>query len=123
MNVQPDLTFIKYLKGAGGDTLKKCYQCATCSVKCPLSSDEKPFPRKEMIWSSWGMKDNLVADPDVFLCHQCGDCSTYCPRGAKPADVLGAIRSYAYTLYGWPSGLAKLASSAKGLPVLIGIPA
>ncbi len=123
MNVQPDLTFIKYLKGAGGDTLKKCYQCATCSVKCPLSSDEKPFPRKEMIWSSWGMKENLVADPDVFLCHQCGDCTTYCPRGAKPGDVLGAIRAYAYTLYGWPSGLAKLASSAKGLPVLIGIPA
>jgi quinone-modifying oxidoreductase subunit QmoC len=123
MNVQPDLSFIKYLKGAGGDTLKKCYQCATCSVRCPLSSDEKPFPRKEMIWSQWGMKENLVADADVFLCHQCGDCSTYCPRGAKPADVLGAIRAYAYTLYGWPSGLAKLASSAKGLPMLIGIPA
>ena len=122
MNVQPDLQFIKYLKGAGGDTLKKCYQCATCSVRCPLSSDEKPFPRKEMIWSGWGMKENLVADPDVFLCHQCGDCSTYCPRGAKPAEVLGAIRAYAYTFYGWPGGLAKLASSAKGLPILIGIP-
>jgi quinone-modifying oxidoreductase subunit QmoC len=123
MNVQPDLEFIKYLKGAGGDTLKKCYQCATCSVRCPLSSDEKPFPRKEMIWSGWGMKDNLIADPDVFLCHACGDCSTYCPRGAKPSEVLGAIRSYAYKFYGWPGGLAKLASSAKGLPMLIGIPA
>lgn len=122
MNVQPDLTFIKYLKGAGGDTLKKCYQCATCSVRCPLSTDEKPFPRKEMIWSQWGMKDRLLADPDVFLCHQCGDCTTYCPRGAKPGEVLGAIRAYAYTHFGWPSGLAKLASSAKGLPMLIGIP-
>jgi quinone-modifying oxidoreductase subunit QmoC len=87
-----------------------------------LSSDDKPFPRKEMIWSSWGMKENLVADPDVFLCHACGDCSTYCPRGAKPSEVLGAIRAYAYTMYGWPSGLAKLATSAKNLPILIGIP-
>ena len=123
MNVQPDLAFIKYLKGAGGDTLKKCYQCATCSVTCPLSSEEKPFPRKEMIWAQWGMKEQLLADPDVFLCHQCGDCTAYCPRGAKPGDVLGAIRAYAYTFYGWPAGLAKLASSAKGLPILIGIPA
>jgi len=122
MNVQPDLSFIKYLKGAGGDTLKKCYQCATCSVRCPLSSEEKPFPRKEMIWSGWGMKDNLIADPDVFLCHQCGDCSTYCPRGAKPSEVLSAIRAYAYTFYAWPSALAKLAASAKNLPILIGIP-
>lgn len=122
MNVQPDLEFIKSLKQAGGDTLKKCYQCATCSVACPLSTDDKPFPRKEMIWSQWGMKENLVADPDVFLCHQCGDCTEMCPRGAKPGEVLGAIRSYAYTFYGWPSGLAKLATSAKNLPMLIGIP-
>jgi quinone-modifying oxidoreductase, subunit QmoC len=122
MNVQPDLEFIKYLKGVGGDSLKKCYQCATCSVACPLSSDEKPFPRKEMIWSQWGMKDALLTDADVFLCHQCGDCSERCPRGAKPAEVLGAIRAYAYNFYAWPGGLAKLASSAKGLPMLIGIP-
>ena len=122
MNVQPDLEFIKSLKEAGGDTLKKCYQCAACSVTCPLSKDGKPFPRKEMIWSQWGLKDKLVTDPDVFLCHQCGDCTEKCPRGAKPGDVLSAIRAYAYTFYGWPAPLAKLASSAKGLPMLIGIP-
>ncbi|SDP26038.1 quinone-interacting membrane-bound oxidoreductase complex subunit QmoC [Desulforhopalus singaporensis] len=122
MIVQPDLEFIKSLKEAGGDTLKKCYQCATCSVMCPLSKEGKPFPRKEMIWAQWGMKDQLLNDPDVFLCHQCGDCTANCPRGAKPGDVLSAIRSYAYTFYGWPKPLAKLASSAKGLPMMIGIP-
>ncbi len=122
MDVQPDLDFIRYLKTAGGDTMKKCYQCATCSVVCPLSTDENPFPRQEMIWAGWGLKDKLVADPNVFLCHQCGDCTAYCPRGAKPGDVLGAIRAHVYTALGWPTGLAKLASSAKGLPMLIAIP-
>ncbi|MFH7326851.1 quinone-interacting membrane-bound oxidoreductase complex subunit QmoC [Desulfurivibrio sp. C05AmB] len=122
MKVQPDLEFIKYLKSAGGDTLKKCYQCATCSVVCPLSGDGKPFPRKEMIWSQWGLKEKLVADPDVMLCHQCGDCTAYCPRGAKPGDVLGAIRAYAYTHYGFPQGLAKLCSEGKNLPIMILIP-
>jgi len=123
MNIQPDLEFIKYLKSAGGDTLKKCYQCATCSVVCPLSGDNKPFPRKEMIWAQWGLKDKLVADPDVMLCHQCGDCTTHCPRGAKPGDVLGAIRAYAYTHFGFPRGLAKLASDGKNWPLLVGMPA
>jgi quinone-modifying oxidoreductase, subunit QmoC len=122
MDVQPDLDFIRYLKTAGGDTMKKCYQCATCSVVCPLSTDEHPFPRQEMIWGGWGMKEKMIADPNVFLCHQCGDCTVYCPRGAKPGDVLGAIRAYAYTALGWPTGLAKLASTAKGLPMLIAIP-
>jgi len=123
MNVQPDLDFIKDMKAAGGDTLKKCFQCATCSVVCPLSSDDNPFPRREMIYAQWGLKDKLVGDPNILLCHQCGDCTAYCPRGAKPGDVLGAIRAYAYKFYGWPSGLAKLASSGKNLPMLIGIPA
>ena len=123
MKVDPDLSFIKYLKSAGGDTLKKCYQCATCSVVCPLSKDGSPFPRKEMIWAQWGLKDKLVGDVDTMLCHNCGDCNTYCPRGAKPGEVLGAIRAYAYTHFGFPQGLAKLASDGKNLPILIGIPA
>lgn len=122
MNVQPDLDFIKDMKRAGGDTLKKCYQCATCSVVCPLSSDGDPFPRKEMIMAQWGLKDKLIGDPNVMLCHQCGDCTAYCPRGAKPGDVLGAIRAYTYKSLGWPAGLANLASAGKNLPVLILIP-
>lgn len=76
-----------------------------------------------MILAQWGLKDKLVGDPNVMLCHQCGDCTTYCPRGAKPGDVLGAIRAYAYKYFGWPKGLASLASSGKNLPLLIGIPA
>lgn len=123
MNVQPDLSFIKDMKEAGGDTLKKCFQCATCSVVCPLSSDGDPFPRREMIMAQWGLKDKLLGDPNVMLCHQCGDCTAYCPRGAKPGDVLGAIRAYTYKSLGWPAGLAKLASSGSNLPLLIGIPA
>jgi len=123
MNVQPDLAFIKDMKKAGGDTLKKCFQCATCSVVCPLSTDDNPFPRREMIMAQWGLKDKLIGDANVMLCHQCGDCTAYCPRGAKPGDVLGAIRAYAYKHLGWPSGLASLASEGKNLPLLIGIPA
>ena len=47
--VEPDLEFIKEVGALGGEDLKKCYQCATCSVACAISPDTKPFPRKEMI--------------------------------------------------------------------------
>ena len=47
--VEPDVGFIKEIGEYGGDSLKKCFQCATCSVACPISPDNKPFPRKEMI--------------------------------------------------------------------------
>lgn len=123
MNVKPDFEFIKAMKGVGGDTLKKCYQCASCSVACPLSSDGNPFPRREMILAQWGQKDKLIADPQVYLCHQCGDCTEICPRDARPGEVLGAIRAYAYKSLSWPTALADLCSSAKNLPILIGLPA
>ncbi len=122
MNVQPDREFIQAMKEAGGDALKQCYQCATCSVACPLSTDGSPFPRREMILAQWGLKDRLVNDPNVFLCHHCGDCTAMCPRGARPGDVLGAIRAYVYSTLGWPQSLARLCTSWKNLPLLIAIP-
>ena len=41
--VEPDVGFVRELQELGGDTLKKCYQCATCSVVCPISPENKPF--------------------------------------------------------------------------------
>jgi quinone-modifying oxidoreductase subunit QmoC len=120
--VAPDLQFIRNLKEFGGDTLKSCYQCATCSVVCPISTDDNPFPRKEMIWAQWGMKDKLVTDPLVWVCHNCRDCTSYCPRGAKPGELLAAVRDYAIGHYAWPGAFGRFFNSSKFLPLLFGIP-
>jgi quinone-modifying oxidoreductase subunit QmoC len=119
----PDVGFIKEISALGGQDLKKCFQCATCSVVCPLSPDTKPFPRKEMIATSWGLKDRLVGNGDIWLCHNCGDCSTKCPRGAKPGDVLAALRAYTISEYATPQALAKAVQDPKKLPILLAIPA
>lgn len=119
----PDVGFIKEISALGGQDLKKCFQCATCSVVCPLSPDTKPFPRKEMIATSWGLKDRLVGNGDIWLCHNCGDCSTKCPRGAKPGDVLAALRAYTISEYATPKALAKAVQDPKKLPILLTIPA
>jgi quinone-modifying oxidoreductase, subunit QmoC len=120
--IEPDVGFVKEVIGLGGDTLKKCFQCATCSVACPISPDTKPFPRKEMIAASWGLKDRLVGNLDIWLCHHCGDCTTMCPRGAKPGEVLGAVRSYAIADYAVPKSVGKAVNDPKKLPILMGIP-
>ncbi len=120
--IEPDVNFVREIVGLGGDTLKKCFQCATCSVVCPISPDTKPFPRKEMIAASWGLKDRLVGNLDIWLCHHCGDCTTNCPRGAKPGEVLGAVRSYTIANYAVPKILGKWVNSPKFLPILLLIP-
>jgi len=120
---EPDLEFIQSVQSLGGQDLKKCFQCATCSVACPISPDTKPFPRKEMIATSWGLKDKLVGNADIWLCHNCGDCTTLCPRGAKPGDVLAAVRAYTVSEYATPKALARAVQDPRKLPLLLALPA
>jgi len=122
IRVEPDLTFIRAISKQSGETLKKCIQCGTCSATCELSPDRAPFPRKEMAWAAWGMKDRLLNDPDVWLCHQCNDCSVKCPRGAAPGDVLAAVRQEAVVHYAVPRFLAKWANEPQSVPLMLGIP-
>jgi len=120
--IEPDLQFTKDLLAAGGGDLKKCYQCATCSVACRIAPDNNPYPRKEMIWAQWGLRDRLVNDPDIWLCHQCNDCSVQCPRGANPSDVLKAIRKMGVQENAWPPFLGKLVGTPSLILLTIAIP-
>jgi quinone-modifying oxidoreductase, subunit QmoC len=120
---EPDLQFTRDLIAAGAGDMKKCYQCATCSVACPIAPDNNPYPRKEMIWAQWGLKDRLINDPDVWLCHQCNDCSTQCPRGANPGDLLKAVRKMTIQEHAWPSFLGRLVGEPSLMIAALGIPA
>lgn len=120
--VKPDLDFVKGVIAAGGDSLKKCYQCATCSVVCNVTPDKHPFPRKEMVWAQWGLKEKFQGNPDVWLCHQCNDCTAYCPRGANPGEVLGAIRKQTIKQYSAPAGLVDIVNNKAMLPFTLIVP-
>ncbi len=120
--IKPDLGYVKEVIAAGGESLKKCYQCATCTVVCDITGDAQPFPRKEMVWAQWGLKERLINDADVWLCHQCADCTAKCPRDAKPGEVLGAIRRTAYRAHAVPAFMGTLFSDIKYLPVVFAIP-
>jgi quinone-modifying oxidoreductase subunit QmoC len=121
--IKPDLDFVKGVMAAGGESLKKCYQCATCSVVCNVTPGKNPFPRKEMIWAQWGLKEKFVGNPDVWLCHQCNDCTAYCPRGAKPGEVLGAIRKQTISQYSKPGFLVNIVNNKALVWLIFLIPA
>ncbi len=121
--IQPDAQFIRRVMASGGGDLKKCYQCATCSVACELSPEELPFPRRQMIRAQWGLKAQLMGDPALWLCHNCGICTDRCPRGARPGDVLGALRREAIRQFAFPQFMGRLVADPKALPALLALPA
>lgn len=120
--ISPDINFVNDIIASGGDTVKKCFQCATCSVVCNATPDKRPFPRKEMLYAQWGLKDRLLSSPDIWLCHNCNDCTKYCPRGARPGDVLSAIRQKFVKENSIPSIMGKIVTQSKMTLLSLAIP-
>jgi quinone-modifying oxidoreductase subunit QmoC len=114
----PDRAFLARLLADGGEDLKRCFQCATCAVTCDLSPTDRPFPRKELLWAQWGLSDRLVSDPDIWLCHQCQDCTARCPRGARPGDVMAALRRESVRFHARPRALARWLERPRSLGIL-----
>lgn len=121
--IQPDLGWKRQILGLGAHDLSVCYQCGTCTSVCPISTADNPFPRKEMVWVQWGLKDRALGNASIWMCHQCGTCNTYCPRDAKPANVMAALRDYSVTHYAVPPFMGKALAEPKYLPLLFAIPA
>jgi len=75
-----------------------------------------------MLWAQWGLKDRLVTDVDIWLCHQCHDCTRRCPRGARPGDVMAAIRRETILHFAWPGFLGRWVNEPWFLAVLMLVP-
>lgn len=122
-NVFPSAEFRDELAGRGGAAAARCYQCATCSSVCQLAPDDGPFPRRQMLKAQWGLGDQLVNDPAVWLCHQCNDCTVRCPRDAKPGDVMQTVRSLVVEKLATPAFMGRLVAKAGSTwPLLLGAP-
>jgi quinone-modifying oxidoreductase subunit QmoC len=121
--IQTDLEWKRQIIGLDAPDLSVCYQCGTCTAVCPISTSENPFPRKEMVWVQWGMKDRALGNASIWLCHQCGTCNTYCPRDAKPSNVMAALRDYSITHYAVPAFMGRALSHPRYLPLLFAVPA
>jgi len=113
--VQPDRELLARVLASGGEDVRKCMQCATCSAVCELTDGRQPSPRKEMLWAQWGLGNRLMGDPDLWLCHQCGDCTLRCPRGARPGDVMAALRRECVIHHSVPRAFGRWANQPRSL--------
>jgi quinone-modifying oxidoreductase, subunit QmoC len=123
ISIHTDLEWKRQIIGLDAPDLSVCYQCGTCTAVCPVSTADNPFPRKEMVWVQWGLKERALGNASIWLCHQCGTCNSYCPRDAKPSNVMAALRDSSIAHYAVPGFMGRALSDPRSLPLLFAIPA
>ena len=89
---KPDLS--NELIKLGGEGIKRCYQCGTCTAICPLSKTQTVAVRRMIKKLQLGLEEEVLGDPTPWLCYFCGDCNETCPKDATPGNIMDAVRKY-----------------------------
>ncbi len=86
----------KVAERPGGENIKLCYSCGTCTAGCPVSGINKHFnPRSYIRKILLGLKGEVLGDKNIWLCIQCHRCVAHCPQNVKFADILRVVRELA----------------------------
>ncbi len=106
----------------GGERVKNCFLCGTCTAGCPVSSlDSKYNPREIMSKILLGMKEEVLSSSEVWQCHQCHTCVAHCPQDVRFADVVRVIRQImieeGYADKGLPEKIEKLDRDLKNMRI------
>ncbi|MFH1615061.1 MAG: 4Fe-4S dicluster domain-containing protein [Planctomycetota bacterium] len=80
----------------GGDNIKLCFACGTCTAGCPVAAIDDQFnPRRIIRQVLLGMRKEVLCSPVIWRCVQCYSCTAKCPQSVKFRDVMRALREMA----------------------------
>ncbi len=76
----------------GGERVRECMQCGTCSSICPVSIYMDITPRRLMAMADAGFKDEVLHSFTIWLCASCYACTVNCPKDIKITDVMYGLK-------------------------------
>ncbi len=80
----------------GGENIKKCFSCGTCTGGCPVREvTDRYNPRKIIRMAILGMKKEVLSSQFIWLCSSCYTCFERCPRKVPTTDVIIELRNMA----------------------------
>ena len=80
----------------GGERLRRCIQCGTCTGSCPVSYAMDLTPREVVAYFRAGALDPILRSRTIWVCASCYQCTTRCPANIKITDLLYALKRVAY---------------------------
>jgi heterodisulfide reductase subunit C len=94
----------------GGERVRDCIQCGTCSGSCPVApaGGMDYTPRTIMRMIQAGLEDEVLSSTTVWTCAACYACAVRCPRDIDITDVMIRLRNLALIRrYPARSGIAR----------------
>jgi heterodisulfide reductase subunit C len=76
----------------GGEKIRRCIQCGTCTGSCPVSYAMDLSPREVIALFRAGEMEQIMQSRTIWICASCYACTTRCPSGIKITDLIYALK-------------------------------
>ena len=77
----------------GGEGIKVCIQCGTCTASCPNADKMEHTPAELIAMARAGMKKEVLSSNAMWYCLSCYMCTVRCPRGIQQTSLMHAFES------------------------------
>jgi len=79
----------------GGERLRRCIQCGTCSGSCPVSYAMDVQPRELVALFRAGDIESILRSRTIWICASCYACTVRCPSAIKITDLIYGLKRIA----------------------------
>lgn len=79
----------------GGESIKKCIQCGSCTGSCPVSYTMDITPREVIALFRAGDIKSILSSRTIWICASCYACTVRCPQGVQVTDILYTLKRLA----------------------------
>lgn len=79
----------------GGEKIRTCIQCGTCSGSCPLTDRMDHAPRELFALVRDGETEAVLASNTPWYCVSCYQCMARCPREIPITDIMYSLKQIA----------------------------
>ena len=80
----------------GGENLKRCFACGSCTLSCPVAEVEESYsPRRIIHMILLGLKEEVLSSKVIWYCLSCYRCQVRCPQEVKYPEIMRVLRKLA----------------------------
>jgi len=79
----------------GGEGVRWCMQCGTCSASCPSVNQMDYSPRKTIALIRAGKRYDVLTSNTMWICASCYLCTVRCPKEVKITELMHSLERLA----------------------------